>query len=143
MENVKQLGYCNAYSRTWSVDGLGVEITELISYKTPVARLYKKLDEMQPFKMTVGRCAKCSVSTWKQVRRFVRENTREYEFEGALNTYANMHGRGWFDTDFDFEFDAVACLSRKTLCDEYKPGRFFPAWRGFVNGVYFVEGMHK
>lgn len=138
---VKQLGYCNAYVRSWYDADEGMYIDELVSYCTPVCRVLHAAMGSRPVIVSLGSCAKCSATTWKHVTRFMRAYAPSLDY--VLVEYARMHGQGWFNVNYDYVYDSQHDRGVNTLLSAYAIKRTFPAWRTFVNGVYEVKGMHK
>lgn len=78
---------------------------EFVSYNTLVCVLHFKVSERKPYAITVGRFAKCSATTWRQVRRFVDEYGPCITW--ALDDFSRTY-KGYQGTGIEVRYDVYA-----------------------------------
>ena len=135
METIKQLGRCNAYVLT-STNGAYVTHT-LVSFCTAVARVV--VCDRYIERVELGQAAHCSVSTSKQVLRFLREYAPGFDFVAREQIRGS---RGYKFYDEICYNNLTDMFEVGTYCFTNKPDE--TPYKDFYGCVGFlVRGMHR
>ncbi len=145
----KQFHGCNAFVNTYEKSH-GV-VYELVSYCTPVARVTKrgKGDRRFVTSIDLAPAARCSVTTCKQVSRFLHEYAGSAG-DKALGKFYSVNGAGYHCSNFTLNYSVLFDEFKFMKVDEYSAPRHliwfyqtFTPWNGYYNGAdIWVNGQH-
>lgn len=145
-ERVYQLDYCNAYVRVYaklqpdyvSCNNPAYEkIYELVSYCTPVCRIYMEqinVDEQpniyEPYAIEYAFACICSTPTKRQVNRFINSLISKWDKPNYTVAASDLDER---------QNTIVNPLSGVSWSDTKWSDRRYDSWKDFVNGGYLVK----
>ena len=145
-ERAYQLNSCNAYVRVYSKlqpdyvtcnNPAYEKIYELVSYCTPVSRIYMaqidddtQPNDYAPYAVEYAFSCICSPTTKRQVNRFIDSLISKYD---RPNFTLDPH-----DLD-ERQNTIVSPLAGTSWTDTKWSDRRYDSWKNFVNGIYLVR----
>lgn len=148
----KQFHGCNAFVNEIRNDKSRCTIYELVSYCTPVARVKRRktasFDAIT--EVTLAPAARCSVTTCKQVSRFLREYAGSAG-DTALGRFYHANGAGYKHSGFTLNYSVLFDNTYIKQLSDYDgvPRRelwfyqTYRPWQGFYNySGFWVNGQH-
>ena len=148
----KQFHGCNAFVNEIRNDKSRCTIYELVSYCTPVARVKRRktgsFDAIT--EVTLAPAARCSVTTCKQVTRFLHEYAGSAG-DTALGRFYRANGKGYKHSGFTLNYSVLFDKVHIKKLSEYEGiprhelwfYQTFKPWNGYYNGAdIWVNGLH-